>query len=324
MSEASNLQPHTPATTGIQEAAVPPALNLVDYEYAHGSVETNGANPKYTVAVPMGELASNRVVVYVNGLGAFKKTMRRVRNATANEDFPALSTAVIRRSSRSPLDDLRDATGVHVDHLQAIFDDLPNNKELLHGTENGSRLSFDKVDVVGHSYGGDIGVKYALRHPENVANLVLLKPVGQEKPDPMRFVPRLRPFATEELLPFLGHPAPDLTIKDAWRAIQHFGYSPLQTLGEMWACMRADHRDKLWGLGEKMGLAIITGDKDKLIPADPIEELSALLVHHYVRLETGHLGPQKEPDIVAKTVTEIIRRLDERRLQAQIVGSESV
>jgi pimeloyl-ACP methyl ester carboxylesterase len=324
MSEAINLPPHTLTAATIQEAAEPPAFSLVDYEYAHGRVETNGAHPKYTVAVPLGELASRRVIVYVNGLGAFKKTMRGIRNATANEDIAALSTAVVRRSKRSPIDDLRDASGLHVDHLQAIFDDLPNNKELLNGTENGSNLSFDKVDLVVHSYGGDVGVKYALLHPENVANLVMMKPVGQEKPELLRFTPRLRPFFKEELLPFLGHPTPDFTVRDGWQAIKHFGYSPLQTAGEIWACLRADHRDKLWNLSEKMGIAIITGDKDKLIPADPIEEFSAHLVDHYVRLETGHLGPQKEPVLVAKTITETIRLLDEKRSLTKALGNESI
>lgn len=301
-----------PVPTGTPEIAAA-NLHLVDYEYAHGNVEVHGAKSSYTVAVPLGELASSSLIVYENGLCAFKKTMRKVRNATAGLGDAGLSSSPIRRSNRSPWEDLSDPTTLHIDRLAAIIDDLPNNAQLRDNTANGSQLDFSKVNLACHSYGGITGVRYALRHPDNVANLVLIKPAGQEKPELLRFLPRVRPFFQKELLPYLTQFNSDYAASDIWKALKHIYGSPLQTLGETAACVRSDHRFDLWELGEKMGIALITGEKDNLIPAAPIEALSAQLVHRYEKLSTDHLGPQRQPHLVAQKVIEAVRDLDAQR-----------
>lgn len=52
---------------------------------------------------------------------------------------------------------------------------LPRSDSML---EWADRVGLDKFDLVGHSLGGYLSANFAMRHPDRVANLVLVSPVG--------------------------------------------------------------------------------------------------------------------------------------------------
>jgi pimeloyl-ACP methyl ester carboxylesterase len=60
-------------------------------------------------------------------------------------------------------------------HYQYTFQQLAGNTHALLAS-----LGIGRVTVVGHSTGGMLGVRYALMYPDEVAQLVLVVPIGLE------------------------------------------------------------------------------------------------------------------------------------------------
>lgn len=285
------------------------------FHAAVGEVTVHGATCRYKITVPT-ELNNREITAYLNGLGAFKKTMRGIRNETSSQGDAALTMEPIRRSKRGKKADITDATSLHVDTMEAVFNDLPNNEQLK-DIPNGDKLSFSKVNLAPHSYGNDQAVKYALRHPAEVSNIILIKPVGMEDPRRLRFISRLPGFLTQELLPFIKDSGPDFSIWDAWLAAEHAFGNPVLSIGEIYKCMTVDNRCHIPTLrAHKIGMAILTGARDNLIPAGPIEDFATQLVDYYEKLDTDHLGPQREPKKIAAAVIRCTRTLDNQKTVA--------
>lgn len=285
------------------------------YHYASGKVTVHGVSTNYAVTVPT-DLINSEITAYVNGLGAFDKTMWHIRSETSSQGTAALSMAPIRRSKRSRREDVGDASRVHTDTISAIFDDLPNNKQLKN-IPNGDRLSFNKVNLAAHSYGGDPALNYGLEHPENVSNIVFIQAIGLENPTPMRFIPRLPAFVRHELLPFTRHAGPDFSYMDGMRALVHFLSDPFQTFGEIRTCMQTDNRPHLPTLRDhKIGLAILTGARDHLIPTGPTEDIARHMVDYFEKLDIDHLGPQNQPRKVAAAVIRATLALENKKIVA--------
>jgi proline iminopeptidase len=68
-------------------------------------------------------------------------------------------------------------------------------------------LGYDKVGVIGHSAGGFVALKYAIRHPKNISNLILIDtaPAFDYMDEMMAIVQRKNP--TPEILATLDAPA---------------------------------------------------------------------------------------------------------------------
>ena len=286
------------------------------YHTVRGIVEVHGATTTYNLNVPT-DPDTLVITAFKNGFGAFKKTMRGIGNATAQQGTPSLWYAPIRGSERSMRQDLSDATGVHVDTMRAILDDLASNPQ-LQDVPNGDQINMNKVNLAPHSYGGASAVRFALRHPEDVDNIVFIQAVGLENPQMHRFFGRLPAFFKHELTPFLASHGPEFSVWDARRAIKHFIADPCQTMGEMLACLTTDNRPHLPTLRQHgIGTAILTGTRDNLIPAAPIESIARHMVDHYEKLDTDHLGPQREPQKLAQAVIRSVVTLEAMKLAPQ-------
>jgi pimeloyl-ACP methyl ester carboxylesterase len=289
------------------------------YQTVRGHVEVDGVLTNYTADIPL-ELKSPEMLAYIGGFCAFKKTMRPIGQATAEQGRANLRVKPVRGSDRSVWKDLTDATGVHVDTIDAVLNDITTNP-MLQDTENGSKIEFNFVDLVGHSYGGDPIAQYALEHSDNVRNVVFHKAVALEDPSVFNFPPRLKPFFTQELAPVIRHHDSDFSLSDIVRLGRHALADPFQTIGEMYACVRADNREAITHLGYLgVGIVIITGKKDNLIIPQPARDFAAELaknsdiVSHYVELETDHLGPQKEPVYEGGAVIDAIEAIEQKKL----------
>jgi pimeloyl-ACP methyl ester carboxylesterase len=280
------------------------------YTPVHGSVTVHGAVSEFTLNVPT-ELRSSRVMVYINGFGAFKKTMRGIANATAERGYANLRCSPIRGSERGWREDWKDATQVHVNHLEAITDVIADGA-VLRGVPNGKEIDIANVNLVPHSYGGDTAMRYALENPDKVDNVIMLMTVGMEDPAGLRFLKRFPAFARHELFPFLISRERGLTLRDGKKALNHFFEDPIQTIGEAKACHIADNRLHLQTLrAHGIGTALLSGNKDNLVPADEMEKAAAYMVDVYDRLDVNHLGPQEKPGLVSDAVVNALRRLDD-------------
>jgi pimeloyl-ACP methyl ester carboxylesterase len=294
----------------------------ISYNTVHGSVTVHGAVSEFTLNVPT-ELRSDKVMIYINGFGAFKKTMRGIANSTAERGHANLRCSPIRSSEREWREDLEDATQVHVNHLEKIADVIADGA-VLKGVPNGNEINIDNADLVPHSYGGDTAIRYALENPGSVNNLIMLMTVGMEDANLLRFAKRLPGFMQHELLPFLINRNRGLGLGDAAKAAKHFFSDPFQTIGEAKACHLADNRSHLYTLhAHNIGTALLSGSKDRLIPASEIEKAAAYIVDIYERLDVNHLGPQEEPGLVSDAVVRVARQLDElKKPDLQVAGQQ--
>lgn len=288
------------------EELVPPAQQI------HGKVAVYGAVTEYTAEIPH-NLESTEVVAWVNGFGAFKKTMRGISRETAKLGYANVRFKPIRRSGRTNAEKWQDATQVHVDALDAVVEDLASNP-MLRDVEHGDELNFGDLTLAPHSYGGKTSKRYALAHPDTVGKIVSIETVGEEDPKLLRFLGRLPVFMRTELVPFVAHHGPDFSPWDLQKALDYMFSDPMQTIGEMKACFLADDRLDYYQLrANNTSTALLTGTHDTLIPAGPIEAAAADMVDYYERVEGNHLGPQQHPDRFAEAVVRAIHSLNEQR-----------
>jgi Predicted hydrolases or acyltransferases (alpha/beta hydrolase superfamily) len=278
----------------------------------HGTSVVYGAVTEYTAEVPH-HLVSDEVIVWNNGFGAFKKTMRGIGRETAKLGYANVRLKPIRRSGRTATEKWHDATQIHVDALDAVLENLASNPA-LQDVEHGDELNFDSLILASHSYGGKTGKRYALAHPEKVSKVIGVETVGEEDPELLRFLGRLPVFVRTELIPFVTHHGPDFSPWDLQKALDYMFSDPMQTIGEMRACFLADDRLDYYRLrAHGIGTALLTGSHDSLIPAGPIETAAAHMVDYYEQVEGNHLGPQQHPERFARAVVRAIHVLNEQR-----------
>ncbi|HVX24397.1 MAG TPA: alpha/beta hydrolase [Candidatus Saccharimonadales bacterium] len=294
------------------EKTLRPVEEHESYVQLHDFVEVHGAVSETTLTVPTGELARPEIVDLYNGFGAFKKTMGPLATALADYGIASFHSAPIRGSSRSPLEDIFDPNTVHLDTHREIFNKLASNKELAN-LPNGWLLSMVKRINAGHSYGGETATENTLEHPDEVEGLVLIESVGLEAAQRLRFARRAGSFLVHELVPFVSHHGPDYKLHDGVLAAEHLFGNPFQTIGEARACNRSDIREALpviTSLG--IGLAVLAGRRDHLLPAAPMREYAKPHAHYYEEMPVNHLGPQQYATIVGYFVSEALDRLAQR------------
>ena len=170
-------------------------------------------------------------------------------------------------------------------------------------------MGLSPVTLIGHSMGGGIALKYALRRVERVERLVLINPVGLV---PLRLIglARLSPqslfrvldgrLTPRLLIRFIlrniayGQPAlvSDRVVDEYWAPTQlpGFGYAARAAVGEFqWAPV---------GESEAASLAVpcvvILGDSDRLIrdPWSQAQQLAGAAVHE---LNGGHCIHEENP-----------------------------
>lgn len=192
---------------------------------------------------------------------------------------------------------------VHADTIGAIVQDLPNNEELS-DAPNFETLDFGEFTASPHSMSSIPVTIYALAHPDELGTIIYLNPVGFETDGRVaKYVGRIGPCALQEILPgfvkneFKGH----RNLMTAMKVGKHLFGNVIHTAGEIITCHTADLREDVVMLGE-LGVkrAILLGEKDGLVPAQPSFEGAGHLVDHCKIIEgIDHFGPQKQPSEIA-------------------------
>lgn len=195
------------------------------------------------------------------------------------------------------------------------------------------RLGFAKWAVLGHSFGGQVALEYALRYPETVSHLVLLDTGGDgrwvqkkaaellaERGYSPKKVELVRRFFNGELtrwefLPILMRigdlyfhgPAPWLIIRDSIRGEWRTKIRPEalisagRGLWKGWTVMDRLHEISLPTLA-------MAGREDFLFPPEHQEELAAAIPKAHLRIveSAGHNAHSEQPAEVIQAVTDFI------------------
>jgi haloalkane dehalogenase len=199
----------------------------------------------------------------------------------------------------------------HADNLEALIE----------------HLQLKNITLVVHDFGGPIGLRYALRHSENVKNLVILNTwmwsLEEEKQLTKisqfmsssigRFLYLNLNFSARMLLPRGYHQRKHLT-KDVH---QHY-LKPLSSASDRlgtWYFAKALHEDnhyftQLWEQREKLlpiNKLIIWGEKDALLPLNFLERWQQTYPEaKAVKINAGHFLQEEKGGEVADIIRQFI------------------
>lgn len=199
----------------------------------------------------------------------------------------------------------------HADNLEALIE----------------HLQLRNITLVVHDFGGPIGLRYALRHPENVKSLVVLNSwmwnLENEKQlnkiskfmsgSIGRFLYLQVGFSVRMLLPRGYHQRKNIP-KDIH---QHY-LKPLASASDRlgtWHFAKALHEanpyfDSLWEQREKlkrMNKLILWGEKDALLPLHFLNKWEAAFPEaKVVRLKAGHFLQEEKGGEVTDAIKEVL------------------
>jgi 3-oxoadipate enol-lactonase len=179
------------------------------------------------------------------------------------------------------------------------------------------------ASVVGYSIGGGVALEMALTMAERLDGLVLMSPVMPDRPFEPAFMDNLREvarvarsegIASAMIGPWASNPLFAYSfskpgIREAARVINR------DFPGAEYLATQRDHVDREWTVPErlleiKIPTSVITGDHETPGFRAYAEEAAAGIQGARLTLfqNCGHLLPLEEPERVAKTIIETVRR----------------
>ena len=185
-------------------------------------------------------------------------------------------------------------------------------------------LGVEKVVLVGHSAGGAVAMRGALRHPERVLALVLISPyVYQRHWQPKWMRPLLSSPQARRLGPLLARlflARGEALIERAWHKPPTLteevvtGYlKPFQVHNwdrALWEVVVAHQSPDLPArLAEiTMPVLVMTGDGDRVVPTEQSIRLAGELpdARLVVIPRCGHVAPDEFPQVVAQAITDFL------------------
>lgn len=208
-------------------------------------------------------------------------------------------------------------------HYSCMTDPIKLLSQGIHGVVKTLRSEYNdltdasQVDLVTHSMGLLVGTRFAQEHPGTVRNVVNVEGAGIEnRPHPLRFVPRIKRFTQQELPAFvrgiadgtynLGH--------DNFQAFQSEAHYMLanvpRTIAEGLYVSSHDVRKPLGQLITQQHIQIgtILGGNDTLIPAHITQRDGKGLSVHTQVMDFGHVAPMTHAAEVAEASVEFLHR----------------
>lgn len=188
--------------------------------------------------------------------------------------------------------------------------------QALESQEDEIGVSFDSVDIEGHSRGGPTSLLYAQRFPERVNSVTLDSPAGLEDHDIFLLASRLPAFFRNDVFEGIknGEMSHLFDRKGVLRTASHLLLNPLRTASEAFDISKRDTRVPLKNVKNHeipVGLSVL--GHDDLIDADNTISRSGHLVDfinylHDPRLR--HLAKQRHPRAMAYLyIREILPKL---------------
>ncbi|MCC9135312.1 alpha/beta fold hydrolase [Pontibacter silvestris] len=189
-------------------------------------------------------------------------------------------------------------------------------------------LQLKNITLVVHDFGGPIGFHYALRHPENVQQLVILNTWMWSLADEKRiakvsgfmsnsigkFLYQRMAFSTKVLLPQGYYQRKNLT-KDIQRHYQKPHDSSVARFGS-WRFAAAlkessPYFAQLWQQRnelQKINMLIIWGENDRLLPLHFLDKWQkAFPDTRIIKLKTGHFLQEEKGSEVTEAIREVLQ-----------------
>ena len=285
---------------------IPTWLDTLLYPFADNALPVKGGSLHY---VDEGE---GEPIVFVHGTPTWSFLWRQ-QIKSLSRDFRCVAPDHIGFGlSDKPSDTAFSFTPeAHADNLEKLID----------------HLQFKDITLVVHDFGGPIGLRYAIRHPENIKRLVILNTWmwNLEEESTMMKISRFMSgsigkflylqlgFSARMLLPHGYHQRKHLT-SDISTHYQKPLSSSQQRLGT-WYFAKALHEAnpyfaELWQQREKLSTIpklILWGEKDKLLPIHFLDKWETTFPDaKVVKMKAGHFLQEEKGGEVADEVRKFI------------------
>ncbi|GHA58379.1 alpha/beta fold hydrolase [Pontibacter akesuensis] len=196
---------------------------------------------------------------------------------------------------------------VHADNLENLIE----------------HLQLKNITLVVHDFGGPIGLRYALRHPGNVKNLVILNTWmwGLEEEKTMMKISRFMSGSVGRFLYLQGGFSARVLLPQGYNESKHLTkdirqhyQKPLSTAANRrgtWQFAKALHESnlyfaELWAQHEqlrKIDKLILWGEKDKLLPLRFLDKWQqAFPEAKVIKLKAGHFLQEEKGGEVADVI----------------------
>lgn len=282
----------------------PKWLDRIYYPFQHYTLQLEAGQMHYV------DEGSGEVILFVHGTPTWSFVWRQQIKALSR-NYRCVAPDHLGFGLSDKPAGFRYTPAAHADNLEALI----------------KHLQLRNITLVVHDFGGPIGLRYALRHPENVKNLVILNSWMWSLEDEKqlnkiskfmsggigRFLYLQLGFSTRMLLPRGYYQGKHLT-KD----IKEHYLKPLATSSDRlgtWHFAKALHDANpyfasLWEQREKLkGIPklILWGEKDALLPLHFLDKWQAAYPEaKVVRLKAGHFLQEENGGEVAGEIKKVL------------------
>ncbi|RDV14790.1 alpha/beta fold hydrolase [Pontibacter diazotrophicus] len=283
----------------------PKWLDRILYPFQHHTLQLEAGQMHYV------DEGSGETILFVHGTPTWSFVWRQQIKALSRNYRCVAPDHLGFGLSDKPGDSFPYTPEAHADNLEALIE----------------HLQLRNITLVVHDFGGPIGLRYALRHPENVKNLIILNSWMWNLQDEKqinkiskfmsgsigRFLYLRGGFSVRMLLPRGYHQRKHLT-KD----IQNHYQKPLTSASDRlgtWNFAKALHEansyfEALWEQREKLkgiNKLILWGEKDALLPLHFLDRWKeAFPEAKIVRLKAGHFLQEENGGEVADEIKKVL------------------
>jgi len=190
-----------------------------------------------------------------------------------------------------------------------------------------ARANGRPVVLVGHSAGGLLAAEFALRHPGEIAALVLESPAIWRKPPPLALLaklaraPRIESWGSRRLKGFetLGMRILQDSFRDPGKLTQAIidGYRAPMTQPDwttrLWRFITASQHNRvranLWRLD--VPTFVISGDSDQIVKVEDTFRVAERIPGHSIYLvpNCGHIAHEEQPDYFWRVVSGFLSKV---------------
>ncbi|TPE43397.1 alpha/beta fold hydrolase [Pontibacter mangrovi] len=282
----------------------PKWLDRILYPFAHSTLEVPGGRMHYV------DEGQGDPIVFVHGTPTWSFVWRQ-QIKPLSRNYRCIAPDHIGFGLSEKPADFAYTPAAHADNLEQLI----------------NYLQLKDITLVVHDFGGPIGLRYALRHPENVKHLIILNTWMWSLESESRIMKISRfmagrvgrfiylqlGFSANILLPQGYHERKHLT-KDIK---QHY-QKPLSTSASRlgtWAFAKALHQsnpyfEELWQQREKLksiNKLILWGEKDKLLPLHFLDRWQQEFPEtKTVKYKAGHFVQEERGGEVADAIQSFI------------------